>query len=219
MCAQLLKVFLGRASDPYAFPSVSANDLDSMYHEYTDFDAGGQLAEHFKSVLAAVASVYERVNTKLASKTKHRRLDVTVVMMYLQDASKNPQFKVNGTTIEELAKNLVDGIQATDDPAKPKGKSTSGSTLKTYYEWWRDNICKGAGVRVDPKRLFDDTDKQVIRTSSAGNCGVCGKPVPAEEEEFDHWPIPHRDGGPSVPTNGRLVHKECHPRGRPVDNP
>jgi hypothetical protein len=213
MCCQLLRVFLLRAADPYAFPSVSANELDAMYHEYTDFVTNGDLASHFKALLEAVGEIFERAKAKIGKKTKFRRLDVTVVMMYLQDASKNPQFKLDRNTLENLATNIVAG----EPLEKPTGKSTSGSTLKTYYEWWREHVGKGAGLRLDPKRLFDEADKKSIRLRDLGKCQICRHPVEPGQEEFDHHPIPHRDGGLTIPENGRLVHRDCHPRGRPPE--
>ena len=215
MCCQLLRVFLSRVSDPYAFPSVSANQLDSMYHENTDFDIGGATAAAFVTTLNYVADVYDRVKGKLGGKAKFRRLEITVAMMYVQDVSKNPHFKFSPGSIEELAKNIAASDAAND---KPVGKSTSGSTLKSYYLWWREHAAKESGIRLDSKRLFDAKDKLLIRKRDADCCGICDKPVSDDEAEFDHFPIPHRDGGQTVVDNGRLVHKVCHPRGRPVEH-
>lgn len=215
MCAQFLKVFLARATDPYAYPSVSANQLDMMYHEYTDFDPKSELAQRFKTVLESVADVFERVKRRVA-KAKFRRIDVTAVMMYFQDASRDPQFKLGPTTVEAVARSIVDGVEA--DLEGPTGKSTSASTLKNHYDWWRENVCKAAGVRLDPKRLFDEDDKRRIRGRDGGVCQVCTTEIGADPEEFDHFPVPHRDGGRTIPENGRLVHRRCHPRGRPVED-
>ncbi|MGL4424105.1 MAG: HNH endonuclease family protein [Gemmataceae bacterium] len=215
MCCQLLKVYLARTTDSFAYPSVSANQLDSMYHEYTDFDASGAMATSFVAILDTVADIFERVKGKLGKKAKFRRLDITVVLMYIQDVSKNPHFKLSLGSIEELAKNITAAESLTD---KPTGKSTSGSTLKTYYTWWRQHAAKEAGIRLDTKRLFDEQDKQDIHNRDKGNCGICSKPVSDDEAEYDHFPIPYRDGGSTVVENGRLVHKVCHPRGRPAED-
>ncbi len=221
-CAQLLKIFTARAADPYAFPAVSANHLDTMYHEYTDFDPRGKLAEHFRELVEGATRVFERVTTELmvhsATKRKFRRLDVTVTMMYLQDASRDPNFKLGQTTFAALAKNIANCIVTPPSRLSPKGKGTSSSALKDYYAWWRDNVACGAGVRLDDKRLFDEQDKSIIRAREMGLCAICETSVDRDDEEYDHWPVPHRDGGPSIPTNGRLVHRRCHPRGRPLED-
>jgi hypothetical protein len=89
------------------------------------------------------------------------------------------------------------------------------SFLKDFYEKWRKSLPEQLGVNLDSKRLFDDDDRRVIYAKTDGVCGVCAKAVEAEEAEYDHFPTPHRDGGLTVPDNGRIVHKACHPRGRP----
>lgn len=216
MCAQLLKVFLARAADGYSYPSVSANALDALYHEYTDLEPDGDAAERFRQNLDACAQVFESVKRKDPNKKKFRRIEVTAVMMYLQDAARDPQFKFGRETSAAIAENIArhgrDGAPV--DP--PKGKGTSPSHLKTYYDWWLREVARGAGVRLDPRRAFDAADKQEIFKRDKGACGVCGEVVDDDVAEYDHWPVPHHSGGRTVSANGRLVHRECHPRGRPV---
>ncbi|MGH7176366.1 MAG: HNH endonuclease family protein [Tepidisphaeraceae bacterium] len=212
-CAQLLKIFLARERDPHSYPSVSANELDAMYHEYTDFDANGKLADRFKAVLSTAAGIFERVKIQLGKKAKFRRLDVTVVMMYIQDITKSEAVKFDKNFIEELAQRIVDSENI---PEKPSGKSTAGSTLERYYLWWRENVCKDVAIRLDGKRTFDPAQKRDIRKKCGGKCGVCGEEVAEADAEYDHHPIPHRDGGKTDVENGRLVHRACHPRGRPL---
>ena len=42
------------------------------------------------------------------------------------------------------------------------------------------------------------------------------KDVHEGDDEYDHFPIPHRDGGRTEVSNGKLVHKMCHAPGRPA---
>jgi hypothetical protein len=214
-CAQLLKIFLTRERDPYAFPSVSANELDALYHEHTDFDPSGKLAERFKFVLSTTGEVFEKVKAQLGNKAKFRRLDVTVTMMYIQDVSKSEGVKIDKKAIEELAK-YVRQIQDRED--KPSGKSTAGSTLQAYYTWWREQMAMDLVIRLDPKRAFDADQQAEIRKRDGAKCSICREDVSDDDAEYDHFPIPHRDGGRTDVENGRLVHKGCHPRGRPAED-
>jgi hypothetical protein len=213
MCAQLLRVFLGRERDLHGCPSVTANYLDALYHEHTDFDSRGSEGARFRKILEHVADIFERARRHSGRKV-FRRLDVIAAMMYLQDATRNALFQTNAGTMDAIAKNIADSVDG--EPVKASGgRSTLGSTLKAHYDWWRDNVCKNAGIRLDPKRLFDDADRLRIRERDAGCCRICNQPVEPSEEEYDHFPTPHRDGGATVVENGRLVHRQCHPRGRP----
>lgn len=211
-CAQLLKIFLARERDPHAYPSVSANELDAMYHEFTDFDANGTGAQRFKQLLEWTASVFEKVKTGRGNKAKFRRLEVTAVMMYLQDVTKSGLVRIDQRVLNEIANRILD-----EDPKSqaPAGKSTAGSTLERYYIWWREHVCKDVGIKLDSRRLFGDEQKLEIRTRDGGKCGVCGQDVLDDEGDYDHYPVPYIDGGRTETSNGRLVHGACHPRGRP----
>ncbi len=211
ICAQLLRVFLSRERDPNNFPSVSANELDSLYHEFTDFDVTGPSAARFKEILNQTAEVFEAAKSK-SKKAKFRRLEVTAVMMYLQDVTKNDHFKFDRTVATKLGGNII----AAERQGEPAGKKTSGATLRAYYTWWREKIAQGVGIYLDPNRAFSDAQKDEIRTRDKDLCSVCGEHVGDGEVEYDHYPIPYRDGGRTEVSNGRLVHKVCHERGRPV---
>lgn len=215
-CAQLLKIFLGREHDPHSYPSVSANELDSMYHEYTDFDASGTLAERFKQILEWSAHVFERAKAELGGKAKFRRLEITAVMMYLQDITKNKLVRIDRRQLDELANQILRS-ESRDKP--PVGKSTAGSTLEKYYTWWRENVCQGIGIRLDSQRAFSDTQKTEVWERDNGICQICSIEVGKDDADYDHYPIPYRDGGKTETENGRLVHRRCHPRGRPLEGP
>lgn len=212
VCAQLLRVFLARERDPYTYPSVSANELDTLYHEFTDLDTAGKRAERFKMLLVLTGGVVAMINKKRpGSRSKMKRLDVMALFMFLDDLLRNPLRKSKESDIDALAQRVIDS----DDLKRPGGKSTSGAALQAHYEWWRENVGKDFGILLDSRRLFDDAQKAAIWERDGGVCGVCAKAVTESEAEYDHFPIPHRDGGPTEIDNGRLVHRACHERGRP----
>lgn len=213
-CAQLLQIFTARERDPYVYPSVSANELDALYHEQTDFDDSGNLAIRFKEALSTAGSVFEKAKSKLGKKTKFRRLDITVTMMYIQDISKGDRVKFDKNAIEALAKHVL----KIHKQKTQNGKTTASSTLQHYYDWWRDQITKDIVVRLDPKRAFSPEQQKQIRKRDGDKCAICGDKVPEDEAEYDHYPIPYRDGGSTLPENGRLLHGKCHPRGRPTED-
>ena len=213
VCAQLFRVFAARANDPYAYPSVGANELDKLYHVHTEFDAQGALAQEFQQILEKTADVFVRVREKhQQSKTKFRRLDVTATLMTFQDLSRNPLLKTDSSYLNKFATRLAKAAERED---RPKGKSTGARTLKEYYEWFRQHLVPKA-TELDPQRAFSDEQKSAIFRKADGKCAVCGDPVEPEEAEYDHFPVPYRDGGKTKAENGRLVHQRCHPRGRPL---
>ncbi|MGE0452487.1 MAG: HNH endonuclease family protein [Vicinamibacteria bacterium] len=218
-CAQLLRLFLARERDPRAAPSVAASDLDALYHEHTDLDTGGESARRFEQCLDESTQVFELVapisTIKAGGKstrTKVRKLDAMATVLFFQDVLRNPHFRMD--TIERAR--LAHGIGEFEKAVKPSGKGTSGVAIRDHYEKFREKASANVGITLDPKRLFDESQKDELFTHAAGICSICIQAVDPAEAEADHYPIPWRDGGPTTVDNGRLVHKRCHPRGRPA---
>jgi hypothetical protein len=212
-CAQLLCLFLARESDPLSQQSIGANDLDKVYHENTTFEVNGESASRFRELLKLTSELFMVAFAKTTSegkkrvKLKFRKLDVIAAFMLIQDLSRNPLFKFDKSFFQKLASHILG-----EREGSATGKSTSGPVITKYYRDWREKI-GDIGVRLDPKRLFDNSEKQVIYTRAEGKCEVCGRPVEPSEAEYDHFPLPHTLGGQTVIDNARLVHSTCHPRG------
>ena len=211
LAAQFIRIFKTREPDSFAYPSVSASELDGLYHAETDWDARSPLALRFLELLDDTARVLERLPTQ----RKFKKLDVFVIFMYLHDVTKGPRAKISSSFLSDIAAAFA---KASSLERPVTGKGTSARALKSSYEWWRKHSPDSSLVRLDPCRLFDQKQKRDIWEKSNGICAICGMPVEAGGAEYDHHPIPYRDGGPTDVSNGRLVHDRCHPRGRPVDD-
>lgn len=213
-CAQLLCLFLARERDLHSQQSIAASDLDKVYHENTLFDVDGKTARRFRDALEKTGDVFKAASDRTARdhdqriKRTFKKLDVIAAFLLISDLSHNEQFKFDQRFTSTLAEHIVgsSGLQAT-------GRSTSGPAIAKYYDEWRAKVIDKIDIRLDPKRLFDDSDKHVIYNQAKGRCGRCGDVVDHSEAEYDHFPVAHTLGGKTVPENGRLVHAACHPRG------
>jgi hypothetical protein len=215
VCAQLLTVFLARSRDPLAFPNISADDLDRTYHANTEFDRNGPSATEFIKVLLETTTVLLEASAGTKStrnKTKYKKLEVLAVFLLMQDLCSNPLFKSD----TKLRKLIADHVR-NNSSLPGKGKATSGKAINEYYAAWRSVLPEKLGLHLDPKRLFDEHQKQKIFERDKGICQVCEKEVAEGDAEYDHYPSPHYLGGPTKIENGRLVCTKCHPRGRPVE--
>lgn len=213
-CAQLLCLFLARERDPLAQQSIGANELDKLYHENTTFDTAGEAAHRFQQALKIASEVFLAAFAKTTAgqkrtRMKFRKLDVIAAFLLIQDLLRNEQFKFDKSFTQKLAIHTLSDREGNAAP----GKSTSGPAIAKYYQEWRAKIIQDIGIRLDPKRLFDEADKQAIFTRAQGSCEICGEPVDPTDAEYDHFPLAHTLGGKTIVENGRLVHASCHPRG------
>lgn len=215
VCAQLLTLFLARQRDPLSVQSISADDLDQLYHSQTDFEGNGPTAECFKRVLTDAAKVFEEANAISSGsgkgKSKHRKLDVFAVCFVIQDLLTNQYVKIDRILIKKLA-----AYVSSTAPIAKGGKAVSGRVIAEYYATWRQGLPDQLGVRLDPQRIFSEDQKAAINLRDRGLCGICGNTVPDGDAEYDHYPTPHYLGGKTDISNGRLVCAKCHPRGRPA---
>ncbi len=208
-CAQVLCILLGRIKDPIIVPNVGANDLDALYHEYTDFDRHGETAIRLKAILEKCDETCKTLDMKYWGRKKLAKQALFALAMFFQDVLRNPLIKFDLKALFKLAHYVV------ETAPKPGGKSTSGSSIRDYYESWRASLPDGVGIVLDSKRDFDTKQKKQIFESAKGVCALCEEPVEDGEAEYDHFPIAWRDGGRTLVENGRLVCTVCHPRGRP----
>lgn len=215
-CAQMLRLFLARERDPAIAAGVGANELDALYHEYTDLDVRGESASRFERCLAQSEEVFKLVaplSTLTGKKTRNkvRKVDAFTTLMFFQDVLRNPLCRIDLKERALLAKRIAEFEKA----VKLSGKGTSGVAIRNHYETFREQVSDGIGIVLDSKRLFDESQKDELYRGAGGICAVCVQPVEPNEAEADHFPIAWRDGGATKAENGRLVHARCHPRGRP----
>jgi hypothetical protein len=215
-CAQLLGLFLAREGDPCIVQSVGANELDKVYHEHTQFDPSGPSALRFESVLkhttkVCAAALDLEVEGPRGRRKKFAKLNLISVFLFVQDLSRNPLFRINQQFYGSVAPHLctVHFVSST-------AKSTSGPKIAEHYRLWREKVDGAVGIRLDPKRIFDEDQKKEVFKRAEGKCAVCGEPVDVGDDEYDHFPVAYRDGGRTVVENCRLVHCHHHPRGRSI---
>jgi len=208
-CAQLCQILLARQENPFATPSIKASDLDAMYHRYTLLNQQNNPIDAVEAIFEQIDDVISRIAVKTSGRRKVSKSSLFALAMFLSDVNRTGRFKLTTESKTKLA-NAVSEPTVTQN-----SRSSSGGVIQDYYERWRKSLPQGVGIELDAKRAFDDSDKAAIREAAKRLCAVCQEEVSSEDEEFDHYPVPYRDGGRTVTSNGRLVHKECHPRGRP----
>lgn len=207
-CAQVIHILLTRMNDPARVPGVGAVQLDSLYHEQTNLDLHGESVAIVREVLARCDEVCAQFDAKSWGRRKLPKIGLFCLAMFFQDMRKNPLTRLDARAIRKLANYVTDGAP------KPPQKTTEGGQIKNYYDEWRESMPKDLGIELDARRTFSDDQKKEIWERDRGICQICDSAVEVGDAEYDHYPVLYRDGGRTEVSNSRLVHKDCHPRGK-----
>ncbi len=196
---------------------MSAASLDDLYYEYTDFDPKGPEAQSFRELLDHCEKVIDaRPYTTTNKKTKVTKRDLFAIALLVQDLMQGGVVSMN-QALPEVARVTWQVAPLESLPARA-GKVVSATAITEYYEWFiRARVAQAKLVGLDPKREFDEDQKDAIWNAAEGVCAVCQRPIDREADlyEFDHR-TPWILGGRTVIENGRPVHAACHLRGRAV---
>jgi hypothetical protein len=203
-----MRLLVARAHDPLWFPSVRADDIDSFYHEHTDFTELSATVHEIEQIFGLVQLVTTEVQTHWSGKKKVPKLSLFALAFFFQDMRKNSQWKLDGPSTEKLA-NHTANVQV-----QGRSRTTDGPQIKEFYQAWAQTLPTDIGIRLDPKRNFDANDRSIIWERDARTCQVCKGIVGEAFAEYDHYPVAWALGGLTRPENGRLVHAKCHPRGK-----
>lgn len=211
-CTQALLLFLERQKDPYGVTSVTAKNLDNLYHENTDFDAHGPVAQRFVRTLDLIEKTLTLANKRRDDTgTVFRKLEIFSLLLFYEELTRDPNTLVD-EDVNSIATSLVKILAGLRQAVR--GRATSLSTIKEHYDEFYWGILPYVQItKLDRNRAFSPEQKAKIRTRDKGICQICHSPVPQTEEEYDHvkpWIL----GGSTTLENGRLVHSRCHPRGR-----
>ena len=92
----------------------------------------------------------------------------------------------------------------------------SADSIRRRNEYYSTRMAELLGdslTPLDPKRAFNDLERQVTYWRDHGNCQVCNCAVVWAEAHIHHV-IEDHDGGETTISNGVLVHDKCHPKGQ-----
>jgi hypothetical protein len=211
-CAQLLRLFEARQGVKADFVNVSAGDLDALYHANTDFPRSSEKAKQFEIILGDCECAFDLAADR-SNRTKFRRVLLFAVFTLFLDLRKNPRNRVDSKLYAAVARAVRSVIQK---KSLPTGKATTAQAIRSAVDVLIATGILENVVQRDAARAFPPKLREQIWSRDGGVCQICGKPViDAADAEYDHI-IWYELGGPTTLENGRLVHKWCHQRGRPV---
>ena len=198
--------------------NIKDADLNAMYEKYKDFDDKGNIAK-------TVIRVLDYLFTMFPSKAPElKRYNVISLFILILDLITNYAIKDREDEIAKWFINFesnraieMSKVQGSQDPSLViYHEKTSHSTDALDSLSFRNNYLKEDLLSKvmnlplkDPKRNFDEAQRQVIYRKDRGICQKCGKKCEWNDYEADHR-IPWNRGGQTVIENGQVLCSSCN---------
>ena len=226
LAAQIAMLFLSRrAVSPETFGNIASKDVDDFYHTHIAFDHESKECKRLYEILDKLDSLLS--NGKRPKIRSHIAIHLVLLLDDLWDDYTR--------SWESRLASAVDGFIAALATATKKAKSDPdepNELWNRYGQWARTGADSGASIArrhryfsewlyehlqplqvKDPARVFGMLDKTIIYFRDEKKCQRCEADVQWSEAEFHHVEEYHK-GGATQLSNGALVHKHCHPKGK-----
>lgn len=198
--------------------NIKDKDLNTMYETYRDFDAASAEAKN-------VTKILDYLNTMFPSKAPELKR-YSVISLFILIMDMMPTYDIRNRELD-IAKWFIEfeAARATDELKAPEDQdpklviyhervSNSSDTLDSLT--YRHNFLKESLLsnvmnlpQKDPKRNFDEAQRQVIFRRDKGICKCCGKECEWNDWEADHI-VPWSKGGETKVENGQVLCPSCN---------
>jgi len=222
VCAQLFMTFYSRHHHgPHAFCNLNSQQIDEFYRHHLDFEtrASGSMVSRFDRVLDKACDLL--CDGKRPALRFHSALhSVLLIDSMIDKFTSDWEYKFP----KALDKFLYNLKLATKDESNiywsqygslARTNSTEKDTIqRRHFFFVKEMLKEMSPTRLDPKRGFSREERELLYFASNKKCSICGELVDWLEAEAHHEKT-HVEGGLTLLENASLVHKQCHPRGRP----
>ena len=222
LAAQITMLYLERRANR-RFPDIKAGAIDDYYYANLDFDVNSPDCKRLREILD---KLNELLGDGKQPKTRgHEAIHLVLLLDSLWDDYTRSWQSQLQEAHGKFSKLLGEANQAYKDgresetwlrySARTRAGSDQGENIRIRHHYYVTKMLEFLGdiTLKDPKRLFGQTEKEVIYWMDGGKCQECDADVRWEEAEFHHIEE-HSTGGRTEPRNGALVHKHCHPKGK-----
>jgi hypothetical protein len=193
--------------------------IDDFYYQNLSFDLRGPRATRFISILTLLTQLLG--DGKRSKVINYEAISLMLLVDSLLD-DFTPSWRDKFATAFDAFRTEALKAKATKDSAAPSDYWISWGFLARSSSDRADSIERRHAFFVnkmigllqptpkDPKRGFDDLQRDLIYTRDKKKCQVCDGDVLWEDAQIHHVDQ-HSQGGTTTLTNGVLVHTACHP--------
>ena len=227
LAAQIAVLFLEKhEKDLRYFSDLKRKNIDEYYYTQLAFDSTSKNCEQLRKILDKLANLF--ANWSGPKLVAHNAIHmVLLVDSLLEDYTRqwegvfqSAQQEFSKFHAETSIKNKnrdLNGIQQEEWQEYgvwTRANSDTGESIERRHRFYTRWMMERLGTNLvpkDPRRNFNQLEREVLYWRDKGVCQVCRLPAEWTASEIHHV-VPHKDGGTTTLGNGALVHLTCHPK-------
>ena len=215
IAAQMTLLYLNRNN---GICNIKDRDLNAMYETNKDFDSASGDAK-------AIIKILDYLNTMFPTKAPElKRYSVISLFILIMDMMPNYDIRNREADIANWfiafeAKRAEDELKPAEDQdpklviyhERVSNSSDAMDSLTYRHNFLKENLLSTVSnmPQKDPKRNFDEAQRQVIFRRDKGICRVCGRQCDWNDWEADHI-LPWSKGGKTEIENGQVLCSSCN---------
>ncbi len=223
LAAQIAILFLKRQEGgPDTYVDINTDALDDFYYDNLDFDQESPSAKRLTEILSKLTDLLgKRRGPKLRG---HDAIHLMLLLDSIWDDYTRSWESELSKAQDSFSEALANGTQKAKDGQPDdfwnrygtwiRSNSDRGDSIRRRHQFYSARMAEFMGnlEPKDPRRAFNQLEREIIYYRERGQCQLCEAIVPWDEAEAHHI-IPHGRGGETTLENGALVHAHCHPKG------
>lgn len=224
LAAQIAILYFRRKANG-TYSDINRDTINDYYDTHLDFDINTPECERLRKILDFLDAKFGGwQGPKLVA---HNAIHLVLLVDSLMTSDYTHSWE------DSLARAQAQFSKELAESAKAAKDGQPHDTWLQYGQWTRTNSDKGENIERrhryytskmieflgnltprDPKRAFNNLERQIIYWRDGQKCQMtgCGSTVDWASAEVHHVDE-HQDGGKTVIGNGVLMHKDCHPKG------